>query len=130
MFRELFHRSQEERGLTLTELLVAVGLIGIIAAIAVPIYLNQRNAAHVGAVKSDVNNVLMLMHESRLDNKYFPGLPEGAVLSSGVQIEVHLSPDDSQACVEGYHESDPSQVWHADSSSKNTKQGPCPSYES
>ena len=49
--------SDNEGGFTLIELLVVIIIIGILAAIAIPVFLNQRQKGYDAQAKSDLKNM-------------------------------------------------------------------------
>ncbi|MEI2619264.1 MAG: prepilin-type N-terminal cleavage/methylation domain-containing protein [Candidatus Nanopelagicales bacterium] len=56
MFERIKAAREKEEGFTLIELLVVIIIIGILAAIAIPVFLNQRAKGWDSAVKADLRN--------------------------------------------------------------------------
>jgi type IV pilus assembly protein PilA len=64
------HKMQEENeeGFTLIELLVVIIIIGILAAIAIPVFLNQRQKGYDAGIKSDLRNAATAEETYLTDN--------------------------------------------------------------
>ena len=68
MLEELHHRAGDDKGFTLIELLVVILIIGILAAIAIPAFLNQRGKAYDASAKSQVKTAQTAMETYATDN--------------------------------------------------------------
>lgn len=73
---------EKEQGFTLIELLVVIIIIGILAAIAIPVFLNQREKAVDSSMKSDLRTVANEAETYYVDEQTYVGFdPSGISLS-------------------------------------------------
>ncbi|WP_313279055.1 type IV pilin protein [Timonella senegalensis] len=70
--------NEKEKGFTLIELLVVVIIIGILSAIAIPVFMNQRQKAVDAGIKSDLRSIANEVESYYVDNQAYPGSTEVA----------------------------------------------------
>ena len=64
---------KEEEGFTLIELLVVIIIIGILAAIAIPVFLSQKTKGYEASMKSDLRTVAQEIESHNVDNQNYTG---------------------------------------------------------
>jgi type IV pilus assembly protein PilA len=92
-------RAKGEDGFTLIELLVVVVIIGVLIAIAIPLYLNYRKGAQDAAAESDMHNAVNSLEQCYIQNDNYPTNVEAfdssapKVLGDCTSQPITLSPD-------------------------------------
>jgi type IV pilus assembly protein PilA len=79
---------KKDKGFTLIELLVVIIIIGILAAIAIPIFLNQRKKGVDASIKSDLKQFATQVETYYTDNQSFPTDADAAQGGAGLDIDL------------------------------------------
>src|SRR4051794_508729 len=110
---------EKDEGFTLIELLVVIIIIGILAAIAIPVFLNQRKKAVDASIKSDLRTVANELETFYTDWQQYPDAFNGGSASgansvtipansggvANVATEIKLSPGNIiKVIVDGTHQ--------------------------
>ena len=107
-------RRTDEHRFTLIELLVIIIIIGILAAIAIPVFLAQRERGWRGTVQSDLRNYAILAETHLTDTGSYAGVdtafPPAARSSDDVTMTVPVMTA-ATYCIEGFHANNTGEVW-------------------
>ncbi|WP_370037847.1 type IV pilin protein [Nocardioides sp.] len=111
-----FPQSKQDKGFTLIELLVVVVIIGILAAIAIPVFLNQREKAVESGIKSDLKALATTQESHYVDARAYTTATAdlsaaGFTPTEGNVIGVAINGAGTAYCLKGTNPGAPGAVW-------------------
>ena len=96
---------EKDQGFTLIELLVVIIIIGILAAIAIPVFLNQRKKGWDAQAKADARNLATLQETYFTDNNYYVVAADLAATQAAL-TDYKKSANVTAVVVKGYDDND------------------------
>jgi len=122
--------TRPDAGFSLIEVLVVAVIMGILAAIAIPMFLSQRERGWQAQVVSDLRNAVLQAEAYSVGNggdydgmEVLPDLEDAA--SANSELELAWS-NATGYCIQGVSTSSDSVVLHYDRDVREFTEGPCP----
>ena len=81
-----FRSKDTDQGFTLVELLVVIIILGILAAIAIPVFLNHRERAADSAAKSDLRNLAQFEEGYLVGHQRYATIADVVAAGDGVRV--------------------------------------------
>lgn len=111
---------------------VVLMIVAILAAIAIPVFLRQRERAWEGQIQTALKNAAVAEESYRTVNpSYTPNVGdlsnEGMPAAPAVDIDIRSANTDGY-CIEATHRDVPNEVWNYDSDIGEPLEGPCFQY--
>ena len=125
---------REENGFTLIELIVVILILAILAGIAIPVFLRQKDKGWNAQVKSTVRNAATAQESFAIDNGGIYSDTVADLIDEGLRFgasDVDFEDADITAvgstsyCMEAASVRKPTIVWHHDSDIGKPVEGSC-----
>ena len=135
MFQRFHEKLQDrEEGFTLIELLVVILIIAILAAIAIPVFLAQREKGWVSQAESALKNAATAQESFLVANGDYAAAgpsavlePEGFNQTADVTVTITDATQATEYCLTAVHANltAPDDTFHYDSEDGEPTTGPC-----